>query len=190
MKCTLVIILLLTGMIPAFAQVASGNKFISGTVNLSILGGGGNTQTAITFSPTFGYFIDDHLAVGGSLGVISQLTERSDADLTLYLSPFVRWYFPIVDDKFYFFADGSIAFSYGNSAVGLGDFRSSEDAFSISLAVSPGFAYFPAERWGLDFTLTGLGLSVFDVGGEGGALTSFTLGATTLSPSLGFSYYF
>ncbi|MEM9833107.1 MAG: hypothetical protein AAF944_20905 [Bacteroidota bacterium] len=172
------------------AQIAEGNKFINGTINLTVLGNSEDTQTAFALTPTFGYFINDQTAVGGTLGVLIQPTGGSDNDLTIFLSPFIRRYFPIADDQFYFFLDGTVALSYGSSAAGFGEFQSSEDAFSVSLVASPGFAYFPAERWSLDFTFTGFGLSFFDIGGEGGTTTLFTIGATSFSPSLGFSYYF
>ena len=190
MKHALLVVLLLAWAVPGLTQVASGSKFINGTVHLSIISNSGNAQTSVTFSPTFGYFINDRTAVGGTLGVIRQFTENDTNSLTVFLSPFVRRYFSIVDDTFYFFVDGSLAFSYGNSAAGFGEFRSSQDALSVSLTASPGFAYFPAEQWGLDFTFTGLGLSFFNIGNDGGTTTLFSLGATTFSPSLGFSYYF
>ncbi|MEQ9438769.1 MAG: outer membrane beta-barrel protein [Cyclobacteriaceae bacterium] len=176
--------------LPAMAQVATGNKFINGTVRITVLGNNDNTQTAFSFSPTLGYFINDQMAVGGSLGIVRQSAGEDNNNLTVYLAPFVRRYFPIVDDTFYFFVNGSVGFSYGRSAYGFGEFTSTDDAFSISLTASPGFAYFPSERWGLDFTLDGVGLSFYGLGSEGGTTTLFTLGATTFSPSLGFSYYF
>ena len=188
MKYSLLVLLLLTSSLPTLAQVESGNMFINGTVSFAVVGNDGNTQTAFTFNPTFGYLINDQLAVGGSLGVVSQFSD--DNDLTVFLSPLVRWYLPIVDDKFYFLAQGSIAFSYGSSAAGFEGFNSSEDAFSVGLTASPGFTFFPAEHWSLDFIMSGLGLTFFDIGGEGGTTTLFSLGVTTLSPSLGFSYYF
>lgn len=172
------------------AQVTEGNKFINGTVRLLVLGNSEDTQTAFTLTPTFGYLISDQMALGGTLGVVVQPTGGNDNDLTIFLSPFVRYYFPIADDQFYFFLDGTLSLSFGNSAAGFGEFRSSEDAFSVGLAASPGFAYFPAERWSLDFTFTGFGLNFFDVGGEDGTTTLFTIGATSFSPSLGFSYFF
>lgn len=171
------------------AQVAEGNKFINGTVRLLVLGNSEDTQTAFTLTPTFGYFVNDQTAVGGTLGVLVQPTGGDD-DLTVFLSPFIRRYFPIADDQFYFFLNGTLSLSFGNSAAGFGEFRSSEDAFSVGLTASPGFAYFPTERWSLDFTFTGFGLTFFDVGSEDGTTTLFTIGATSFSPSLGFSYFF
>lgn len=176
--------------VPAMAQIASGSKFINGTVRISVLGNGDNTQTAFTFAPTLGYFINDQTAVGGTLGITSQSVGDDSNNFTVYLAPFVRRYFTIVDDSFYFFLNGSVGFSYGRSAYGFGDFTSTDDVFSVSLTASPGFIYFPADRWSLDFSLNGFGLSFYGLGSEGGTNTLFTLGASTFSPSLGFSYYF
>lgn len=189
MKYFLLVALLVAGTLPGIAQIESSSKFINGTVRLTVSGSGENAQTAVVFSPTFGYFISDEMAVGGTLGIVTRPTGGDDNDLTVSLSPFVRRYFSIVDDKFYFFANGALSLSYGNSAAGFGEFRSSDEAFSVSLTASPGFAYFPSERWGLDFTFTAFGLSFFGIGEEETALL-FTIGATTFAPSLGFSYYF
>ncbi len=190
MKNLFLAFLVFGSTLSGLVQVESGSKFINGTLRFDVLGNSEDTQTAFTFTPTFGYLISDQMALGGTLGVIVQPTGGNDNDLTLFLSPFVRRYFPIADDQFYFFLDGTLSLSFGSSAAGFGEFRSSEDALSISLMASPGFAYFPTERWSLDFTFTGFGLSFFDIGGEGDTITLFTIGATSFSPSLGFSYFF
>lgn len=188
MKTLLLFFVLFVGTLPGVAQVESGNKFVNGTANLTLIGNGEDTQSAIAFSPRLGYFFNDRTAVGGAVGIFSQSAGDSDGNLTVSLSPFVRRFFPIVDEQFYFFLNGSLSLSYGNSAAGFGEFSSSEDAFSVSLVVSPGFVYFPAERWSLDLAFTGFGLSFFDIGEN--TVTLFNLGVTTFSPSLGFSYYF
>ena len=158
MKTLMLINVFLLVTLSAAAQVAEGNKFVNGTLNITLLGNDGNTRTAVTVNPRAGYFISDRTAVGGALGIISQSGSGFDNNLTVSLSPFVRRFFPIADDKFYFFVDGTFSLSYGNSAAGFGEFTSSNDAFSVGLEVSPGFIYFPAERWSLDFSLTGFGL--------------------------------
>ena len=188
MKYLFTMLLLFTIILPGIAQIEADSKFINGTVRLSVTGSGGNARSAVTFTPTFGYFISDELAVGGTLGIVSQ-PSGIDNDLTIYLSPFARRYFSIVDDTFYFYANGELSLSYGNSAAGFGNFRSDTDALSVSLTASPGFVYFPSERWGIDFTFTAFGLSLFGIDEEETILL-FTLGLTTFSPSLGFSYYF
>lgn len=190
MKYTCLAAILLSFTLSATAQIESGSKFINGTVRLTLVGANENVQTAFAFNPTLGYFINDNTAVGGSLGIISQSSGNNSRSTTISLSPFIRRYFSIVDNTFYLFLDGTFGLSYGNSAVGFGDFSSTTDAFSVSLSASPGFVFFPAERWSLDFTLTGVALSFYGIGSEGGTTTLFTLGATTFSPSLGFSYYF
>lgn len=188
MRTLLLASVLLASTLSATAQVASGNKFANGTLNFSLINVGESTQSAFSFTPSLGYLISDRTALGGSLGILVR-PDGEDSDLTISLSPFVRRFFPIVDDQFYFFVDGMLSLSYGNSAAtSRGEFSSSEDAFSVGLSASPGFIYFPAERWSLDFALTGFELSFFGIGEN--TATLFNLGVTTFSPSLGFSYFF
>lgn len=111
--------------------------------------------------------------MGGSLGITSQ-SFGDENNFGLSLSPFIRRYYPIVDDKFFFFLNGSVIFSYGSFNIGSTEVTG-DDIFSIRLNAALGFSYFPSERWSLDFTLTGFSLSFIDIGGEGGTTTLFKL---------------
>ncbi|MEM8968218.1 MAG: hypothetical protein AAGE93_17500 [Bacteroidota bacterium] len=164
------------------AQVAEGNKFASGTVNLFL----GENITQVVLAPQLGYFISDQTAVGGSVGVAYSSIGDGD-NISLTLAPFIRRYFPIVEDKFFFFLNGSIVFAYGSYSIG-GLEVTGEDTFSISLNAAPGFIYFPSERWSLDFTLSGFSLNFISL--DENPSVALLLGASTASPGLGFSYYF
>ncbi|WKN41026.1 hypothetical protein [Tunicatimonas pelagia] len=164
------------------AQVAEGNKFANGTVNLFL----GENLSQVVIAPQLGYFINNQIAVGGSVG-LAYSSVGDGGNVSVTLAPFIRRYFPIVDDKFFFFLNGSIVFAYGNYSIG-GLEMTGEDTFSISLNAAPGFIYFPSERWSLDFTLSGLSLNFISL--DENPSVALLLGASTVSPGLGFSYYF
>ncbi|MEO1715073.1 MAG: hypothetical protein AAFU60_17225, partial [Bacteroidota bacterium] len=125
-------------------------------------------------------------AIGGSVGLVySSLSGNGNVSITL--APSIRQYFPIVEDKFFFFLNGSIVFAYGSYSIG-GLEVTGENTFSISLNAAPGFIYFPSERWSLDFTLSGFSLNLINLDED--PSVALLLGASTASPGLGFSYYF
>lgn len=183
MKSLFLACLLMVTSMYTLAQVAEGNKFVNGTVNLALLGGNNNL---VVLAPEFGYFINDKTAIGGSLGVIYSWTDNSN-NVSVTLSPFIRKYFSIVEDKFFFFLDGRVTLAYGSFTVGDLDITGN-DIFSISLNAAPGFIYFPSERWSLDFTLSGFSLNFVNL--IENPSVSLNLGVSTVSPGLGFSYYF
>jgi hypothetical protein len=155
------------------AQVSKGLMTVGGDVsvqNTSVSGGGSSNSTS--FSPSFAYFLSDKIAVGGALGITSNSTTGSPSTTTTSVTPFVRFYKFTSEGKFGFFAQGGLGFSTttGQNTV-------------VTLSVRPGFVYFFTPHWGLDFILPGLAYS------SGNNTTTFGLTAS-LSPSLGFRYYF
>ncbi len=164
------------------AQVAKGNKFVNGTVNLLL----GESITQVVLAPSFGYFNSNQTAAGGSIALAYQ-SVGDVSSTSVLITPFVQRYFPIVEDKFFFFLNWSVTFAYGSFSIG-GLETMDEDTFSVLIGVAPGFSYFPSERWSLDFSLSGFSLNFLDLNGDPSA--ALLLGAATVSPDIGFSYYF
>lgn len=189
MKNIVTLIFLFLISLSVHAQTEADAKFINGAFSISAVGGNGTSNVGVQVAPGFGYFIQDNIAIGGSIGILSSSFGNSSST-SIRLSPFVRRYWPIVENSFYFTLNGRISFMYGPSAaVGNIDLNSSDEVFSISLDASPGFVYFPAPNWSLDIGFSGLGLVFFGIGEEGTS-TGFSLGAESFSPAIGMSYYF
>jgi outer membrane protein len=172
-RIILSVLLALITTIVAQAQTDKGNMSIGGDVsyqNTSYSGGASSTTTS--FSPSFGYFISDRLALGLSLGLSNTSTTGSPSSSTTSIAPFIRFYKFTAENKFAFFVHGQVGYSTTTGQNGV-----------TSVAVRPGFAYFFTTRWGLDFLLPGLTLS------SGNNTTNFDLTAS-LNPGIGFRYYF
>lgn len=166
-------ILLLAITFAARAQTSQGSMTVGGDVsvqNTSVSGGGSSNSTS--FSPSFGYFLKDRLLLGAALGVTNTTVTGGPSTNTFSIAPFVRFYKFTADEKFAFFGHGAVGYSTQTGQNGV-----------VSITVRPGFAYFFTPHWGLDFLLPGLTYS------NGNNTTSFGL-AASLTPTLGFRYYF
>ena len=68
------------------------------------------------------------------------------------------------------------------------ELTSSNEVFSVVVSLSPGFVYFPAERWAINLILNGVSLGLYGIGEE--TVFGLSVGAGIDSPNLGLSYYF
>lgn len=181
-------------------------------------GGGPATTTELkartdwNFSPTVGYFLTDNIAVGVRLGLGG--TNRGQQTTTdgntteninsfdLGVEVFGRYYHSL-GSNFYLFVDGGVGFSSsswtdrdtdGPDKLKDGDKNSLSN---IGLNIAPGLAFFPSEKWGIDFTLNrliGFNMNSWNIEAQAGggkletSTSSFGIGAG-LMPSLGLHYY-
>ncbi len=164
----------------AFAQIGQGSMMLGGSLGFSSAGGGTvkntppGTSVDLTarsnwnFSPTFGYFVTDNIAVGVRLGLggtnRGQVT-TTDGKTTENISSFdfnaeiFGRYYMEVATNLYFFGDAGLGFGSASwtdrTTDGLDklkdDDKNSISSFGINIA--PGLAFFPSEKWGIDFTL-------------------------------------
>lgn len=93
-----------------FSQTTKGRLIVSGTAGLQFNAGtidyeydgknyGENKQTTIQFTPTFGYFIIDNLAVGLSSSISSTTNKDEDGDkynnTSIGIAPTAMYFFPV-----------------------------------------------------------------------------------------------
>ena len=161
----------------AFAQTEQGSKFVGGTFGISTASlSNGNNSSTFELSPRFGYFIKDQWAVGSGLGLT--VTSNGDTDVFFSISPFTRYYFPIVENQFFIFGEAGFGLGFG------------DDRTRFSIYGSPGFAFFPTERWAIELGFNLISLSIEDPEGGNNNTTRFNFGTSTLSPSLGVYFFF
>lgn len=162
----------------AFAQTEQSSKFIGGTFQISIFSNeiSDNTITSFVFSPKFGYFIREQWAVGSGLGLT--ITSNGDTDVFFSLSPFTRYYLPVVENQFFIFGEAGFELGFG------------DDRTRFSIYGSPGFAFFPTERWAIELGFNLISLNIEDLEGTDNNTTIFRLGTSTFSPSLGVYFFF
>jgi outer membrane protein len=181
-----------------FGQAGAGSKMLGGSVNLISYKeqqGAGSDDYKISgfqLTPSFGYFISDNFVIGGNLSY-SSFTENDQGfkwkSTELAIGPFVRMYKYTSNEKFAFFAEGSLLFGSGKEDPdGPGEFKSR----SITLAISPGFAYFISDKWVIDFQLQGISYRSYDPNTDvdDDKETTLIFGVDSFNPSLGFRFIF
>lgn len=211
------------------AQVSSGTMMFGGSLGADITMEKTTKSTAVgasdvkmpghtnwNFSPTFGYFVSDGLALGLKLSVGSsfvKMVTTTDKKTTEHISEsllgvglFVRKYMAVTDKVY---LHGQLGFDYTSSSYtdrdndGADKLKDGDKVTETSLGINitPGLTYFVAPSWGLDFSLnniisynTNTTKTEVPAAGPVSAYTnettggSFSIGAG-LTPTLGLYYY-
>ncbi|MBT1696743.1 outer membrane beta-barrel protein [Fulvivirgaceae bacterium PWU4] len=197
MKKVTILFLLMSALVitSVNAQTSQGNMMVGGTLSLYTTSYQGNSdleESGTTFSPSFGYFVTDNLAVGASLGFSSSTddngvskTERS----SFSFGPFARYYKFTSNDKFAFFGQASFTIGSGKTDITPGG---ETKTGTTTFAISPGFAYFFNEHWALDFAISGFAIQSYDPNkdADDDKNTTILFGVSSFSPTLGFRYHF
>lgn len=177
----------------ANAQTEKGKTILGGNVSYdysNIKDVDGNIQS-FSILPSVGVFVSDNVAVGLGIGY----TWNQDDDGTdkvklgaFTAAPYARLYKG--DGDFKFFGQLSVPMAWGNSKANDTKLGSSEQ-YGVELA--PGFAYFPTDKIGIEFSVRGLYYQNTTIKPEGGGSSvsnSFGLNANSLAPKIGIQFYF
>ncbi|MEC3880405.1 outer membrane beta-barrel protein [Parapedobacter sp. 10938] len=177
----------------ANAQTEKGKTLLGGTVSYdyaNVKDVDGNTQS-FSIIPSVGVFVNDNVAVGLGIGYAwSQDDDGTDKVQSGEFSaaPFARLYKG--DGNFKFFGQLSVPMGWGTSKAN-GDKIASAERYGVELA--PGFAFFPTEKIGIEFSVKGLyyqNTTVTPEGGDGVSSNSFGLDASSFAPRIGIQFYF
>jgi len=177
------------------AQTSAGSMMVGGGIefrSVSREGGSLNDGSSFTFSPSFGYFITDNLAVGTSLTLGSERTGTGDAKTvttSFGVGPFVRYYKFTSNESLAIFGQAGISIGSGKTDPAFGGV--SRNNF-LAFSVFPGAAYFFNEHWAAELSITGFLISTTDpnTSNNDDKTTRVEFGLSSLSPSLGFRYHF
>lgn len=142
--------------------------------------------------PHIGYFVQDNFALGLGLGYAGETT-KSPADIKSSLgefavSPYARYYKGDGDVKF--FGQLAVPMAWGTQHVDGNKVGTTE---RYGAALSPGIAYFPTSKLGIELSVRGLYYQYSSEKPEGGAkvgVNEFGLNANSLTPTIGVSFYF
>ena len=178
-----------------YAQTSSGDMMIGGGLRFSSTSyedGNVNDRNALSVSPGFGYFINDNLAVGASLAMMSS-REGTGPNKTVTssfgLGPFARYYMFTSNEQFGFFGQAQLEFSTGKTDPFTGDVSRHS---AISFSLSPGAAFFFTAHWALEFSVSGFTFTSgnANTNTDGNRYTRVIFGLDSFSPELGFRYHF
>ncbi|KLT67373.1 outer membrane beta-barrel protein [Pedobacter sp. BMA] len=187
----------------ANAQTEKGKFILGGNVGFSSSKVEGAVKSDIDFSvvPSIGYFVGNNFAIGTGVGYTYSKTVSGGALNrnqvgAFQVSPFGRYYVGL-SDQFKFFGQLSVPMAFGTAKTvdANGDTGSKyASTTSIGVNVSPGFAFFPTKRIGIEVSVNGLGYANNQIKEEAtGAKTtsnSFGLEADTFAPKLGVQFHF
>jgi hypothetical protein len=137
---------------------------------------GSDNQDTFNFTPTIGYFVADNLALGlnGNLQLLGGNSSVFGQN-SYSVGPFARYYrFVGGSDKFALYGQGSIGYSHYSGGFNFG-----------YLGITPGLAFFPIPRFGLEASLRGLSYS-----SNFNDAHSFDLGLSLQNIQFGAAYYF
>lgn len=177
----------------ANAQTEKGKTILGGNVSYdhsSVKDVDGSEQS-FSILPNVGVFVADNIAVGLGFGY-SFLQEDDGTDKSkigaFQAAPFARLYKG--DGNFKFFGQVSVPMAWGNMKEN--DTKLGNTA-TYGVALAPGFAYFPTEKIGIEFSVRGLYYETTTLTPEAGdkfTSSSFGLNANSLAPSIGIQFYF
>lgn len=192
MKKILCLFLLVAFGMAAKAQTSAGSILLGGGFRLSSTtyetAADDLKASSFSITPSAGYFLSDNFALGVDIEFSSNKYTNDDKENDISVSPFVRFYKFLAEDKFAFYGQGNVSIASGKYDPDTGN-ETKTSSFGIS--ASPGFAYFFNEKWSLDLQLAGISFRSYDPDkdGDNDKRKDFVFGASSFSPSLGFRYF-
>ena len=188
---------MMTGLgfaVMANAQTDKGNVMLGGNAAYDyskVVDVDGHTQQ-YTIMPQVGFFVQDNFALGLGVGY-SGSTEENAMDIKstvgeFAVSPFARLYKGEGPVKF--FGQLSVPMGWGTSKVD-GDKTGTTERYGA--AVSPGIAFFPTERLGIELSVKGLyyeHTAIKPEAGPSAKANEFGLNVNSLLPTVGVNFFF
>jgi opacity protein-like surface antigen len=166
---------------------SKGSMFLSGSVGYSSEKVGNASGNTFTFSPAFGYFITEDMALGGRLNVMSgEDIDNGDKSSEFGLEVFGRKYWT-ASSQFSLFGELAVGFGSGKVEDVFGD-EDKYNTFGINAGI--GVNYFISSAWSIEAKWAALGYNSFKYDGADDAYNTFGLGADLANISLGLNYKF
>lgn len=192
----------------AIAQTTQGTISLGGALGITTSkqqeeiseGEGEYKSSTLLIAPSAGYFLADGMELGLSVAFTNSKSEfdPEDGDVIDFptvnetaIGPYFKYYMFTGNEDFAFTLNGSLLFGFSKTSPDDGD---DIKGSSFQIAISPGFSYFFTDKIGLDFQLQGISFRKEDPNTDSDAdndeESTFTFGAASFSPSLGFKFYF
>jgi hypothetical protein len=183
------------------AQTEKGKIMVGGNLEFNSItsdADGAKANTSFAVVPSAGYFVSDNFAIGTGVGYeYSKVIDNAEKQ-AFVVSPFGRYYANL-SESFKFFGQLAVPLKFGTTK----DVDASGDvgekignSTSIGVALSPGFAFFPTPKVGIELSLNGLAYENFrqdDADGtniKGQGYDAFSFGTNFFAPRLGVQFHF
>lgn len=208
MKKLLAIIAISIAALNSNAQTEAGKIILGGSFEYNSTKNEqqNSKSSGLLIGPNIGYFVSDNLAIGIGLGYQRTKYEQ-DLELiggnpiyksknhTFYISPYIRHY-TALSEQFKFFAQFSGNYYYSKSETDVNSPGTpiSQTSNSYSVQLSPGLAFFPSKRFGIEFALNGIYYTYnkskdLQIARESTS-KDFNIRLNATSPRIGLQYYF
>ena len=188
----------------ANAQTEKGTIILGGTASYQSTksdADGARAAQNLNLVPNAGYFVSDNLALGTGVGYNYNKSATANPvgqNEAIVVSPFGRYYIGL-SEQFKFFGQASVPMEFGtvkpvdvNGDAG----DKAGTSTSIGVALSPGFAYFPTKKVGIEFAFQGASynnLKVKDANDneiKGAGSEDFSIGTSFFTPQIGLQFHF
>ncbi len=205
MKKLILSVIALSGLtLASYAQTEKGKYILGGTASYETSktdAVNAKSSENLNIVPNLGYFVSDDFAIGTGIGYSYSKTavaSPTGINNAVIVSPFGRYYAGL-SDQFKFFGQASVPMAFGNvKAVDTnGDAGAKAGtSTSIGVALSPGFAYFPTKKLGIEFALKGISYNSYKVKDAndndvvGAGREDFSFGTNFFAPQIGVQFHF
>lgn len=188
----------------ANAQTEKGKWILGGTASYESVktdATGAKAFQSLSIIPNLGYFVSENFALGTGIGYSYSKTGAASPtgqNEAVVVSPYGRYYVGL-NDQFKFFGQAAVPLAFGTvkAVDASGDTGAKAGtSTSVGVALSPGFAYFPTKKIGIEFALRGISYndySVEDASGNditGAGSESFSIGTNFFTPQIGIQFHF
>lgn len=188
----------------ANAQTEKGKWILGGTASYQSVksdADGAKAAQDLSLVPNIGYFVADNFALGTGIGYnfskigTASATGQNEA---VVVSPFGRYYVGL-SDQFKFFGQAAVPLAFGTvkATDANGDSGAKTgSSTSVGVALSPGFAYFPTKKIGIEFAFRGVSYNSYTVEDandnkiKGAGSESFAIGTSFFTPQIGVQFHF
>lgn len=202
-KLILLFTIVVALVLNADAQTEKGKWILGGTAAYESAKRGADPKASqyLSIIPNIGYFVSDNFALGTGIGYSYQKTGfaiptgQNDA---VVINPFGRYYVSL-SDQFKFFGQASVPLEFGTvkSVDVSGDTGVKTGSSTlIGVVLSPGFAFFPTKKIGVELALAGMAYrnySVEDASGDkiaNAGYETFSIGTNFFTPQVGIQFHF
>ena len=186
------------------AQTEKGNFLLGGTASYESTKSdldGAKADQNLNLVPNLGYFVADNFALGTGVGYNYSKSGTASAtgqNEAVVVNPFGRYYVGL-GEQFKFFGQASVPMAFGTvkSTDANGDAGDKVgSSTSIGVALSPGFAYYPTKKVGIELSLRGASYNDYSVKDasdneiSGAGSEKFSIGTNFFTPQIGIQFQF
>lgn len=188
----------------ANAQTGKGTWMLGGTASYESTksdAAGAKATQQLSLVPNVGYFVSENFALGTGIGYnyskvgTASATGQNEA---IIVKPFGRYYLGL-SDQFKFFGQAAVPLAFGTvkATDANGDAGAKTgSSTSVGVALSPGFAYFPTKKIGIEFAFNGVSYNSYKVEDannnkiNGAGSERFAIGTSFFTPQIGVQFHF